>query len=100
MKIFICFNLKDEVEPEPFEGWMKSEFQKALQTLKGAKSVEIRRVSNIMKGEFPYHYILEVELENEMALMLVAFNAELQDLIKQFATKAASFSIIKTVEVK
>ncbi len=100
MKIFICFNLKEDVAPDSFEEWMKSEFQKALKTMKGAKSVEIRRVSNIMKGEFPYHYILEVELENEMALMLVAFNPELQDLIKQFALKAGQFSIMKTVEVK
>jgi hypothetical protein len=93
MKVNICFNLKTEENPAEFEKWVKEQFDKIMPAFKGAKGCEVLRVANTLQGTYPFQYMVQIELENEMGLMMLPFTAGVPELMKQFPTKVENYTI-------
>ncbi len=99
VKILVCYNLKPEQNQTEYEKWLKEVHNPRMKTIQGTVDANTLKVGSVMQGTFPYQYVAEVVMENEMSVMMAAGSAEMQGMMKDWTPKIANFNIVITKEV-
>lgn len=99
VKILVCYNLKPEQNQSEYEKWLTDVHNPRMKKIQGTVDAKTLKVSSVMQGTFPYQYVAEVTMENEMSVMLAAGSGDMQAMMTEWTPKVANFNIVITKEV-
>ena len=100
VRVLVCYNLKPEQNIAEYEKWLMESHYPEMKKIPGAKNPKITKVNTVMQGTFPYQYMAEIWMDNEMAVMNAAASAEMQQMMAQWTPKVANFNIVLTKELE
>ena len=100
VKVLVCYNLKPDQNVAEYEKWLKDEHHPRMKSVPGAVDSKTLKVNSVMQGSFPYQYVAEVRMENEMTVMSAAGSGQMMQLMAQWTPKIANFSIVVTRELE
>ena len=100
VKVLVCYNLKPEQNIPDYEKWLVESHHPQMKKIPGAKDSKTIKVNTVMQGTFPYQYVAEIWMENEMSVMMAAGSAEMQQMMAQWTPKIANFNIVLTKEIE
>ena len=99
VKIMVCYNLKSEQNISEYEKWLQEVHHPRTKKIPGALDSKTLKVNTVMQGTFPYQYIAEVFMENEMSVMMAAGSSEMQGMMNEWTPKIANYNIVITKEL-
>ena len=100
VKVLVCYNLKPEINVAEYEKWLVSVHHPRMKAVPGAIETKTVKVNNVMQGSFPFQYMAEVRMENEMRVMMAAGSSEMSNMMKDWTPKIANFTIAITKEIE